>query len=125
LLKQEPIWACRSVLDRLKERHLGVEKLAAEVSKVEGLRIDAASLTEILKKNPVAAAYLLAAAKMDDDYKKNLLPTDFADWTEISRCFGSCSHFESDCLELPSYKSVDLPPFLKDALIKIVKKEQD
>ena len=75
------------MLDRLKERHLGVEKLAAEVSKVEGLRIDAASLTEILKKNPVAASYLLAAAKMDDDYKKNLLPTDFADWTEISRCF--------------------------------------
>ena len=23
LLKQEPIWACRTVLDRLKERHLG------------------------------------------------------------------------------------------------------
>jgi iron complex transport system ATP-binding protein len=125
LLKQEPIWACRSVLDRLKERHLGVEKLADEVSKVEGLRIDVASLTEILKKNPIAASYLWAAAKMDDDYKKNLLPTDFADWTEISNCFGTYYHVESDHLELPSYKTVDLPPFLKDALIKIVKKEQD
>ncbi len=40
------------------------------------------SLTEILKNNPFAGAYLLAAAKMDDDYKKNLLPTDF---TELDR----------------------------------------
>ena len=39
LLKQEPIWACRTVLDRLKERHLPLEKLAVEVSKTEGLMI--------------------------------------------------------------------------------------
>ena len=28
LPKQEPFWGCRTVLDRLKERHLGLEKLA-------------------------------------------------------------------------------------------------
>ena len=37
LLRQEPVWANRSVFDRLKERHLPVEKLSAEVSKIEGL----------------------------------------------------------------------------------------
>ena len=41
LIKQEPFWANRTVLDRLKERHLPLEKLAAEVSKVEGLAVDA------------------------------------------------------------------------------------
>ena len=40
LLKQEPFWGSRTVLDRLKERHLAVEKLAAEISKVEGLEIN-------------------------------------------------------------------------------------
>ena len=81
----------------------------------------ATGLTEILKKNPSAAAYLLAAAKMDDDYKKNLLPTDFTDWTEISKCFGASAFSKQDCSKLPNYESIDLPPFLKHALIKIVK----
>jgi hypothetical protein len=124
LLKQEPIWARRTVLDRLKERHLGIEKLAAEVSKVEGLKVNSTSLTEILKNNPIAAVYLLAAAKMDDDYKKNLLPTDFTDWTEISKCFGTCAPLTRDCSKTPNYDFVDLPPFLKHALIKIVKSSQ-
>jgi adenosylcobinamide hydrolase len=121
LLKQEPVWACRSVLDRLKERHIGLEKLASEVSKVEGLQIDTVGLTELLRNNPVAASNLLAAAKMDDDYNKNLLPTDFTDWTEISRCFGTFNLTKLDCAKLHNYDSVDLPPFLKNALIKIVK----
>ena len=73
LIKQEPFWACRTVIDRLKERHLPLEKLAAELSKVEGLAVDAKGLADILKNNPVALTYLLAAAKLDDDVKKNLL----------------------------------------------------
>ena len=121
LLKQEPVWACRSVLDRLKERHLPIEKLTAEVSKVEGLNVTAEGLAEILRKNPAAGIWLLAAAKMDDDYKKNLLSTDFADWIEISRCFGESSS-KLDCAKLPNYDAVDLPPFVKHALINIVKK---
>jgi adenosylcobinamide hydrolase len=125
LLKQEPVWSYRSVLDRLKERHFGLEKMVAEVSKVEGLCIDAAGLVEILKSNPFAASFLLAATKMDDDYKKNLLPTDFADWNDISKCFGMYTATQRDCSKLPSYDSVELPPFLKHALIKIVKKEQE
>jgi adenosylcobinamide hydrolase len=124
LLKQEPVWACRTVLDRLKERHLPLEKLAAEVSKVEGLNVDVVGLAEILKKNPFAGAYVLAAAKMDDDYKKNLLPTDFTDWTEASKCFGISTPNKQDCSKSPNYDSINLPPFLKHALIKIVKSAQ-
>ncbi len=116
LLKQEPIWACRTVLDRLKERHLPLEKLATEVSKVEGLTVSAEGLAEILKKKPLGGVWLLAAAKMDDDYKKNLLPKDLPDWETASKVF--C---EEECHYLINKKEVDLPPFTKAALTKIVK----
>jgi adenosylcobinamide amidohydrolase len=124
LLKQEPIWACRTVLDRLKERHLSVEKLAAETSKVEGLTVTADGLTKILKGNPFDLIYLLAAAKMDDDYKKNLLPTDFTDWNEISKFFGTSAQKELESIKTPNYEFVDLPPFIKHTLIKIVRNAQ-
>lgn len=117
LLQQEPVWANRSVFDRLKERHLPIEKLASEVSKIEGLAVTAEELTTILKKEPSALASLLAAAKMDDDYKKNLLPTDFQNWNQITSCIG----IAEDCKKLQGYEAAELPPFLKDALIKIVK----
>jgi len=124
LLKQEPVWACRTVLDRLKERHLSVEKLAAEISKVEGLTVTADGLTKILKKKPFDLMYLLAATKMDDDYKKNLLPTDFTDWKEISKFFGTSAQKELESIKTPNYEFVDLPPFIKHTLIKIVRNAQ-
>jgi hypothetical protein len=108
------------VLDRLKERHLPLEKLAAELSKIDGLAVDEKALAEILKNKPLALAYLLAAAKLDDDAKKNLLPVGLEDLAELSKCFGSLARAELDCSKVPSYDSVDLPPFLKHALIKIV-----
>ena len=93
----------------------------AEASKVEGIAIDAQGLAEILEKYLFAGGYLLAAAKMDEDYKKNLLPADFRDWAEISKCFGTSGVFKEDCAKLPNYESVDLSPFLKHALINLVK----
>ena len=120
LIKQEPFWATRTVLDRLKERHLPLETLAAEVSKADGLKIDAQGLGKILENKPFALACLLAAAKLDDDYKKNLLPTELGDADELSRCFGNLAGSQMDCSKIPSYDSVDLPPFLKHVLIKIV-----
>lgn len=113
LLKQEPVWANRSVADRLRERHLPLEKLAAEISKVESLMVTVDDLAEILKKHPSAAWQLLASSKLDDDYKKNLLPTDFKDWSSASPAFNEMG--PSD------YSAVDLPPFIKAALIRIVK----
>ena len=120
LIKQEPVWACRTVLDRLKERHLPLEKLVTEVSKVEGLAVDVEGLAGILKKLPNGLVHLLAAAKMDDDVKKNLLPTELGDVNELSKCFSYPDCAGAGCSKLPSYDSVDLPPFLKQALIKIL-----
>ncbi len=125
LLRQEPIWANRNVPDRLRERHLPLEKLAAEVSKVESLAIDAEELSGILKKNPSASAFLLAAAKMDDDYKKNLLPTDIDGWETITNCFNMPLFGEKKCAKLPNYDTVNLPPFVKYALIKLIKEAQN
>ena len=119
LLKQEPFWCSRTVLDRLKERHLPLEKLAAEVSKVEGLAVNEKELGEIFGQNPDASARLLAAAKMDDDYKKNLLPSDFKNWREITDCLAAFP-LEQDFRVLPAHGGVDLPPFTKQALINIV-----
>jgi iron complex transport system ATP-binding protein len=121
LIKQEPIWAQRTVLDRLKERHLPLEKLAAEVSKVDGLQVYAEGLAEILRKKPIALAQLLAAAKMDEEIKKNLLPTELGDAVELSKCIANPASNATDCAQLPSYDSVDLSPFLKQSLIKILR----
>ncbi|MGD0450328.1 MAG: adenosylcobinamide amidohydrolase [Candidatus Bathyarchaeia archaeon] len=120
LIKQEPFWACRTVIDRLKERHLPLEKLAAELSKVEGLALDESGLAEILKNNPVTLTYLLAAAKLDDDVKKNLLPPELGDVADLSKYFGRLSPGQSDCSKLRGYDLADLPPLLKHVLVKIV-----
>ena len=120
LVKQEPFWACRTVLDRLKERHLPLEKIAAELSKVEGLAVDAKGLAEILRNNSLTLTYLLAATKLDDDFKKNLLPPELGDVSELSKCFGGLFQTHLGCSKLGGYDLVDLPPFLKNVLIKIV-----
>ena len=118
LVKQEPIWACRTVIDRLKERHLPLGKLSAEISKIQELTINAKSLEEILNKNPLALVYLLAAVKLDDDVNKGLIPEGIERFTELSKNFGLDSQDNS---ALPGYDNVELPPFLKNALIKTVK----
>ena len=110
LLKQEPVWANRSILDRLSERHLPIEKLASEISKIKGFEVSAEKLTELLKGNLSALASLLAAAKMDDDYKKNLRPTDFKDWNQIV-----------GAEKVEGYEAAELPPFVKAALIRAIK----
>ena len=121
LIKQEPIWACRTVLDRLKERHLSIEKLAAEISKIDGLSIDAKALAEILKNKPYLNAYLLAAAKLDDDVKKKLFRTETVDASQLSECIRNLALYKQDYTKMPNYEEVDLPPFLKHTLIMFVK----
>ncbi len=116
LLHQEPIWGKRSVADRLCERHLPMEKLAAEISKVEGISITGDGLAEILGKNPSAGMWLLAAAKMDEDYKKNLLPVDFKNWDLALKYFAAGNN-----AGVADYEGVDLLPFLKHALVTLIK----
>jgi len=121
LLKQEPIWCHRTVLDRLKERQLTLNKLAAEISKIEGLAVDEKALSRIVNDNPIANAYLLAAARLDDDYKKNLLPTELGNTDQLSERFGCLFHSEVDYPKISGHDLVDLPPFLKYSLISIIR----
>jgi hypothetical protein len=121
LIMQEPIWECRTVIYRLKERHLPLEKLASEVSKIEGFYITPDRLAEIIQGNPSVAMGLLAASKIDDDYKKNLLPADFDNWAQATRGFGDLAKCGIEPAKLPNYDKVDLPPFLKQTLVAIVK----
>ena len=114
LLKQEPFWGTRTVLDRLRERHLPVEKLAAEVSKIQGIGVSAERLPELLKNNPSGQAALLAAAKMDDDYKKSLLPKDAQSWAQM---LGASEELK----QMKGYDLAELPPFTKNALIRVLR----
>lgn len=120
LVKQEPFWKNRTVIDRLKERHLHIEQLSTEISKVEGLAIDTKSLETILEDMPAASAFLLAAAKMDDDYKKNLLPDIDGNSEMMTKCFDNLATLTRNSSKPAGYDSVDLPPFVKNALISIV-----
>jgi len=63
-------------------------------------------------------ARLLAAAKIDDDLKKNLVPVDLKNIGQLSKDFGSFILSEKDCSKMYGYDLVDLPPFLKNTLIK-------
>jgi adenosylcobinamide amidohydrolase len=119
LIKQEPIWATRTIIDRLRERHLPLQKLATEVSKALGLTVDSNTLAEILNK-PLATAYLLAAIKLDDDANKNLMPAGSEDAEKLSICFGSLIPAKQDSANIAGSDLVNLPPFLKRALLSIV-----
>ena len=119
----------RSVLDRLKERHLPLEKLASELSKVDSLKVDEKTLAKILRNEPLFASVLMAAAKMDEDIKKELIPSEFKNIEALSENFSSLlSKLSCDSTKTSSvpadkedYGSVGLSPFLKHVLISIVK----
>ncbi len=121
LVKQEPFWQNRTVLHRLKERHLTIEKIAAELSKVQGLAVDAKSLETVLKDRPSALASLLAAVKLDDDYKKHLLPSELGDPLSVTKSSDNVSALTGNSSKMSGYDSVDLPPFVKNTLISIMR----
>ena len=116
----------RAVKDRLRERHLSIEKLSSEVSKVNDLKVTPQALAKILETEPVFASFMLAAAKMDADIKKGLLPSEFGKVAVVSERFGSLRFQSIKDRETPAearsdYDVIDLPPFTKNVLISIVK----
>jgi adenosylcobinamide amidohydrolase len=124
--KQDGTLPSRSVANRLKARHLSVEKLASEFSKIKSLRKDEKSLASMLHDflcNPLYASFLMAAAKLDDDVKKGLIPAEFGNITDLSEKFGNLIREEKPTETKPAPDLVDLPPFLKQALFSILQKE--
>jgi hypothetical protein len=104
-----------------------VERLAHELSKIKTLKTDEKTLTNKLNailSNPLYASFLLAAAELDDDVKKGIIPQEFSDVANVSRRFG-CLVSEGKGLSAESeLDEVDLPPFLKQALYSILQNEQ-
>jgi len=118
----------RSIKDRLRERHLSIEKLSSELSKVNDLKVTPQELTKILETEPVFASLMLAAVKMDADVKKGLVPSEFGNVDAMSERFGSLlfqsvkdEKIQAETEARSDYEVVDLPPFTKSVLINIVK----
>ena len=119
----------RSILDRLCERHLPLEKLLCELTKIDGLKVDRMDLAKLLGNEPLLASALLAATKIDEDIKNELIPSEFKNISELSEEFGvlfSKKGCESAKTSIEKsnrdhYSAIDLPPFIKQVMINIVK----
>jgi adenosylcobinamide amidohydrolase len=113
----------RSILSRLKEMHLPVEKLAFELSKVKSLgageKTLASCLAKVLQSDPLSASVVLAAAKMAEDVENGMVPPEFGQIPVLSRRFGEFFTKQAG-VDAAEYASVDLPLFVKDVLIGIV-----
>jgi len=131
--KQDGTLPSRSIMNRLKARHLSIEKLASELSKVSCLKADEKALEKELIEvlsDPLYSSFLMAATKLDDDAKKGLLPSEFGNIANASITFGSLiSESVPMKKKTPAtyskseLDSVDLPPFIKQALLKVLQKE--
>ena len=100
--------------------------MAFELVKVKSLGVDektiAARLAGVLRGDPLAAAVVLAAVKVDEDVAKGLVPPEFGQTDALSKRFGEFFNKQGD-VSAAEYASVDLPPFLKNVLIGIMKSE--
>jgi len=121
--KQDNTLPSRSIAARLKARHLPVDKLASEFSKVKSLNADEKEIAEKLNailSNPLHASFLMAAAKLDDDVKKGVIPSEFGSIPDVSERFGSLILGRNASREKTELEEVDLPPFTKQALLNIL-----
>ncbi len=116
----------RSILNRLKERHLSVETLAHELSKINVLSGNeerlAYRLSDMIRNDTLFAAFLLAAAKADEDFHKGLIAGEFTKTEELGIALGSFLQNKIPSQTIQSVKeaeldSVNLPPNLKQVLI--------
>jgi adenosylcobinamide amidohydrolase len=114
----------RSILNRLKERHLPVEKLAFELAKVKSLNADektiASHLSKILRNDPLSASVVLAAVTVAEEVEKGLVPPEFGQIDVLSKGFGAFFSKQTG-VNAAEYDSVDLPLFVKDVLIGIMR----
>ncbi len=113
----------RSIIKRLTERHLSMKKLSFETSKIKDLSIDIQEMEKLLKSKPVFATLLLAAAKLDDDIKKGLIPKELGNVNLLSNKFSEMLlgpksiNIDSNDKINNQIEHVDLPPFTKHVLI--------
>lgn len=118
----------RPLLSRLEARHLPIRKLAFELSKVKSLETDkqqlAVALSQKIENDPIFASALLAAIKVNEDFERGLLPHQFSDLNQLGKGFGELFSRQKRALNVSSFEGseeVNLPPFLKFALIELVR----
>ncbi|MCL2690647.1 MAG: adenosylcobinamide amidohydrolase [Candidatus Bathyarchaeota archaeon] len=121
--KQEGPHKGRLLTRRLSERHLSIDYLATEFSKVQVFgdqKTIVSALEQVFVSHPVFATFLLAAAKLDDDFKKGLIPNELGDICLLSEMFGCLILRENIIEEVPLLSEVNLPPFTKQAVNAIL-----
>lgn len=121
----------RSIVERLNERHLSIAKLSAELAKSKetvNKKTIAAWLTKLLDEDPIVAAGVLAAAKLDEDISKGLIPPQLKDVCQISKSFAekifnqNCENVRPLTGNMKEADLVNLPPFVKEVLLRALKK---
>jgi adenosylcobinamide hydrolase len=114
---------CRSVAERLRERHLTAEKLAAEMGKIKSLGLDETKLISGIKAillDPLAAAVVLAAVKLDEDVEKRLIPPELTKPDLLVKHFSNL--FSSKHFKRSKSETANLSPFLSEVLVSILTK---
>ena len=118
----------RPLIDRLTARHLSVETMALELSKIKFLKKSkeeiAKTLSTIIGQEPLPASLVLAAVKLDEDFEKGLLSPPLGNTDELARSFGervSGCDIPNNKLSDADLAKVDLPPFLKHVLIGLLR----
>jgi hypothetical protein len=113
----------RPIANRLTERHMPVDKLAAQLAKVDGLgdpEAIAKTLTSLFYGNSFSAWVLLAASSLDEEVALGRMPK--AQAAQLSREFGALLLGRDPPKSVEAQlDAVDLPPFLKAALFAALK----
>ncbi len=114
----------RSLVSRLREHHLSVERMAAEMAKVKGLNMSEETLRSriaaVLNDDAVAASAVLAAVKLDEDVEKGLLAPELGNVEQTSRGFGELVSRQRDIGKSVEDDGADLGPFLKRTLLGLL-----
>jgi iron complex transport system ATP-binding protein len=83
----------RSIVNRMKERHLSTDLLAAELSRIKTLNSTkeeiSLRLANMICNDPLFGEFLLAAAKMDEEAAMGLVPQEFTKPKEFGIALGS------------------------------------
>ena len=123
----------RPIKDRLKERHLSVEKIASEMAKVKSLGADenaiVTALSVMIGDKPIFAALLLAAAKLNEDFERGLVAPQLRELDELGKKFGEIlikrtpegAKLLGADVGAGELAAVDLPPFLRQVLVGMVR----
>ncbi|MCL2134054.1 MAG: adenosylcobinamide amidohydrolase [Candidatus Bathyarchaeota archaeon] len=121
--KQEGPHKGRMLACRLSERQLPIEYLAIELSKAQVFgdkKTIFTLLEQIIASDSISATFLLAAVKLDDEFKKELTPKEFGDIIITSKKFGNLILNQAPFECIPHFSEINLPPFTKQATIAIL-----